>query len=73
VYDSIDDGRELLSDTMDLTQDTSKFLNNAPKTIKKDLSTARSNYNKINKEVSDLMSIPEKHKATIYSGINSVT
>jgi len=73
VYDSIDDGRELLSDTMDLTQDTSKFLNSAPKTIKKDLSTARSNYNKINKEVSNLMAIPEKNKSTIYSGINAVT
>lgn len=73
VYDSIDDGRELLTDTMDLTQDTSKFLSNAPKTIKKDLSTARSNYNKINKSVSDLMAIPERNKAEIYSGINVIT
>ena len=73
VYDSIDDGRELLTDTMDLTQDTSKFLSNAPKTIKKDLSTARSNYNKINTSVSDLMAIPERNKAEIYSGINVIT
>lgn len=66
-YNAINSGKSLISDTMQLTQNTLGLLSTAPQTIRKDISITRSDFDRIERQVSKLLDTVENHKGEINS------
>ena len=69
-YKAINDGKAILSNTINLSNDTLDLLDTIPPKIEKDISQTKSEFDDIEKQVSKLLDIPQNHKQEISSDIN---
>lgn len=72
-YDVINDGQSLLNNTMRLTDNTLDLLNTMPKTLKKDITSTRSDFDSIERQVSKILDIPHTHRKEITNDINAIS
>ena len=72
-YDVINDGQSLLNNTMRLTDNTLDLLNTMPKTLKKDITSTRSDFDSIERQVSKILDIPQTHRKEITNDINAIS
>lgn len=71
--DVINDGLSLLNNTMRLTDNTLDLLNTMPKTLKKDITSTRSDFDSIERQVSKILDIPQTHRKEITNDINAIS
>jgi len=72
-YNVINSGKSLISDTMQLTQNTLGLLSTAPQTIRKDISITRSDFDKIERQISRILDTTQDHKNEINSDIRVIS
>ncbi len=72
LYDTVDDTQDLLSDTMNLSQETIDLLDSAPSKLKKDMSNIRSSLDTLDNDVSNVISMADKENDKIQTWINVV-
>ena len=73
INDVINDGLSLLNNTMRLTDNTLDLLNTMPKTLKKDITSTRSDFDSIERQVSKILDIPQTHRKEITNDINAIS
>ena len=73
IYESIDDGKQILSDTQQLSQDTINFLNSAPNKLRSDITAIESTMKKLDKQSDKVLSFAWSEKNEILSEIVVLT
>jgi hypothetical protein len=58
---------------MRLTDNTLDLLNTMPKTLKKDITSTRSDFDSIERQVSKILDIPQTHRKEITNDIDAIS